>query len=122
MVGIRKIIMWLLPILGSSHFFLVIIYSLHGRELFSLIYAKKLSKYNNPRRHIFVQARLYCYRQFRPLKGRWCKNGVNQRVVIQKAIAALSKSNLCSYTAMADKQDFYHISILLIKLGYTQLC
>ena len=24
--------------------------------------------------------------------------------------------------AMADKQDFYHISKLLIKLGYTQLC
>lgn len=42
----------------------------------------------------------YCYRQFRPQKGRWCKIGVNQRVVIPKVIAALGKSGLCSYTAV----------------------
>ena len=49
----------------------------------------------------------YCYRQFRPPKGGWCKIGVNQRVVIQKVIAALGKSGLCSYTAVVSSYKYY---------------
>ena len=76
--------------------------------------AQKVPQTTQPAPTHFRAGAGFCYRQFRPLKGRWCKNGVNQMVVIRKVIAALREFHLCSYTAVADKQDFYHSSPLLI--------
>ena len=58
---------------------------------------------NNPRRHVFVHARVIVIVNSGHKKADGVKNGVNQRVVIQKVIAVLSKSGLCSYTAVADE-------------------